>query len=318
MVTQLELGIDAQIDKVLEKSKEQLLKTEAKDNRLIQKKIKELELTIPDDEYAIWVNENTIRRKFRDFAESELAPVITSHAEAAIIEGYQTADELLRLSLQGDELAEALINNTRQLEDQLRQDALRRPLADLVGSMPDQAIRALRQAAILGEDFNLDDLFLSYAKHDRTATFTAYRSAKLQTYRNNSHIVNSWVWHSAANERTCAVCWSLHGSVHSLDEEMSSHNNCRCSMVPKTKTWKELGFNVPDELETSIQVEDGESLFSKQDMRTKQLVLGPTAYKAYENKEITLNDFVGYRSYEGRQIPYKKSNRSLGITKESQ
>ncbi|MGC4107821.1 MAG: phage minor head protein [Thermomicrobiales bacterium] len=314
MVTQLELGIDAQIDTVIEKSKERILKTEAKDNHLVQKKFKELELSLPDDEYAIWVNENTIRRKFRDFAESELMPMIASHSEAAIIEGYQTADELLRLSLQGDELASALINNTRQLEAQLRQDALRKPLADLVGSMPDYAIKALRQAAILGEDFNLDDLFLSYAKHDRTATFTAYRSAKLATYRSNSHIVNSWVWHSAANERTCAVCWAKHGSVHPLDEEMSSHVNCRCSMVPKTKTWKELGFNVPDDLETSINVEEGESLFSKQDLRTKQLVLGPTAYKAYERGEITLNDFVGYRSYEGRQVPYKKSNRVLGIT----
>lgn len=317
MVAQLELGLGTAVDAVLEKSKAQLLKTEAKDNRLVQKKIKEFELSLPNDEYAIWVNENTIRRKFRDFAESELAPTITSHAEAAIIEGYQTADELLRLSLQGDELAEALINNTIQLEDQLRDHALRKPLADLVGSMPDYAIKALRQAAILGQDFNLDDLFLSYAKHDRTATFTAYRSAKLQTYRNNSHIVSSWVWHSAANERTCAVCWAKHGSVHPLDEEMSSHVNCRCSMVPKTKTWKELGFNVPDHLETSIVVEEGESLFAKQDMRTKQLVLGPTAYKAYENKEITLSDFVGYRSYEGQSIPYKKSNKALGITNQN-
>ena len=37
------------------------------------------------------------------------------------------------------------------------------------------------------------------------------------------------------------MCISMHGSIHAVDEKMESHPNCRCSMVPVTKSWEELG-----------------------------------------------------------------------------
>jgi hypothetical protein len=61
-------------------------------------------------------------------------------------------------------------------------------------------------------------------------------------------------------------------------------------MVPKTKTWKELGF--PNVKESRPQFESGEDAFAKQPESIKKAVLGPNAYAAYQNGDVSLNDFI--------------------------
>ena len=69
---------------------------------------------------------------------------------------------------------------------------------------------------------------------------------------------------------------------------MRAHPACRCTMVPQTKTWREMGYNIDEVVEP---IEEGESLFAKQPVATQRAVLG-SQYDRYKNGDITLNDFV--------------------------
>jgi SPP1 gp7 family putative phage head morphogenesis protein len=125
----------------------------------------------------------------------------------------------------------------------------------------------------------------------RTEMLRAYRSATLETFRANANVVQSWMWHSALDRRTCAVCWAMHGTVHSIDEELESHPSCRCAMLPLTRGWGELGIDgVP---ETSPKIEPGEAIFARQPASVQRAVLGPGKYRMYQQGELRLADVVG-------------------------
>lgn len=179
------------------------------------------------------------------------------------------------------------------------------PLATILNSFGDVASIRMRETLITGlatgdhpyviarhltRQVNIG--FTRAALIARTETLRAYRESHRQTYQQNSHLVDSWVWHASLGPRTCAACLAMHGSVHPLAESMASHPACRCTQVPKTKTWRELGFNVSDENETSIQVPSGASEFAKWSISDQIKVLGPAAQAAYANGEVELQDFV--------------------------
>lgn len=125
----------------------------------------------------------------------------------------------------------------------------------------------------------------------RTETIRAYRESTWESLQANANVLEGWVWLSAANRRTCAACWAMHGTVHKLSEKMESHPNCRCSMMPKTKTWSALGY--PGVTDTVQDVELGNILFDALSSKDRLFILGPAKYRAYEAGEIDLQDLLG-------------------------
>jgi len=125
----------------------------------------------------------------------------------------------------------------------------------------------------------------------RTETLRAYREASRSAFATND-AVTGWVWTADLSNRTCASCWAQHGSVHPLDEVMATHPRCRCSMVPKTRSWRELGFGDTPE---AVQIEDGPSVFRRLPAADQEAILGPAKYRAYRGREITLPDVVAER-----------------------
>lgn len=125
----------------------------------------------------------------------------------------------------------------------------------------------------------------------RTETIRAYRESTWESLQANANVLEGWVWLSAANRRTCAACWAMHGTVHKLSEKMESHPNCRCSMMPKTKSWSALGF--PGVAEAVEDVELGNILFDALSSKDRLFILGPAKFRAYEAGEITLQDLLG-------------------------
>jgi SPP1 gp7 family putative phage head morphogenesis protein len=123
----------------------------------------------------------------------------------------------------------------------------------------------------------------------RTETLGAYRSAAAITYRANSDVVESWTWQAALGS-ACEICIALHGQVFPLEEEQDTHPNCRCTMIPQTRTWESLGF--PDAPETRVELEPGPDWFARQPPAKQLRVLGPGKYAAYKRGEITLADLV--------------------------
>jgi SPP1 gp7 family putative phage head morphogenesis protein len=126
----------------------------------------------------------------------------------------------------------------------------------------------------------------------RTETLRAYREASRSVYRANADVVAGWVWTADLSNRTCASCWAQHGSVHPLEEIMATHPRCRCSMVPKTRSWRDLGFGDTPE---AVQIEEGPALFRRLAPDQQEAILGPAKYRAYRAKQITLQDVVAKR-----------------------
>lgn len=127
----------------------------------------------------------------------------------------------------------------------------------------------------------------------RTEVLGAYRNANLETYKANDDVVKGWEWSCEFSLRTCAMCIAMSGSFHPLDEPFGSHPNCRCSPVPVTKTWEELGFTgIPD---SRPVLETGPEWFSRQPDSTQREILGPGKYELYKSGELKLSELVGYR-----------------------
>lgn len=178
----------------------------------------------------------------------------------------------------------------------------------LLGKNPREVARDLRKA--LGTQLSRA---LTIA---RTETLRAHREATRASYQANSDIVKGWVWHSAADERTCAACWVMHGTEHKLDEILDGHPNCRCSMVPKTITWSEIGkrygidlYDIPD---TNPEIESGVSLFEKLPAEKQIKILGPAKWAAWRDGKFILSDLGGRkRSREWGTHRYERSLQDL-------
>jgi SPP1 gp7 family putative phage head morphogenesis protein len=126
----------------------------------------------------------------------------------------------------------------------------------------------------------------------RTETLRAYREASRQSYKANSDIIKGWRWHSALDTRTCAMCWAMHGTFHDLDEILNDHPNGRCAMIPETKTYAEIGIDLPDDREPMKQGIDEFAKLSKEKQRE---ILGNSAFDAYSAGKLNLTNVVGER-----------------------
>ncbi|GIV63923.1 MAG: phage minor head protein [Chloroflexota bacterium] len=189
---------------------------------------------------------------------------------------------------------------------QAAEDALVRGM--LMGQNPREAAREMRR--VLGTTLSRA---LTIA---RTETLRAHREATRASYQVNSDIVTGWVWHSALDERTCAACWAMHGTEHRLDEILDDHPNGKCAMVPKTRSWAEIGaqygINLSDVPDTNPVIETGVSLFEKLPTEKQINILGPAKYAAWRDGKFALSDLVGRkRSKEWGTHRYEKSRAEL-------
>ena len=123
----------------------------------------------------------------------------------------------------------------------------------------------------------------------RTECLRAYRRASAECYQANDPVMRGWVWISARDQRTCAACWGMDGTFHKITEVMSSHPACRCTCVPVTKSWEELGIDGVEE----TAAEPGWDVTDKFDAlpeAAKQKILGVTKLRLYNEGKIGIRD----------------------------
>jgi len=121
----------------------------------------------------------------------------------------------------------------------------------------------------------------------RTAQAKAYNRASTQTYRDNSDVVKGWVWY--ANLSTaCVSCIRMHGTVHSVDEELNDHHAGQCVAVPETYSWSELGVQGLDDLDPPA-IETGEEWFARQSDAKKVSLLGYAKFDMYERGDLSFD-----------------------------
>jgi|SRR5687768_11755354 len=246
-----------------------------------------------------------IDRFMGNHAQRTLRDVIISLAESALNEAQDHADELIRAALGPSPNAKLLpiasLSEAQIVEivGTMKNGPLARLLDGFGRVAAEHARRELLFGVALGEHPSKVARRLRRSLNitnqrayliARTEQLRAYREGTRQFYDANKHIVQKWIWSASLSPRTCAACWALHGQEFDTNERMANHPACRCSMVPKTKTWKELGFsNVP---ESRPDFPRGTDLFDKQSESVKRTVLGPAAFDAYKRGDVKLEDFI--------------------------
>lgn len=128
----------------------------------------------------------------------------------------------------------------------------------------------------------------------RTEQLRAYRTGSTLTYQASAEALRGWVWLSAADSRTCAACWAMHGTTHTLDESMESHPNCRCTPVPWVRPWSELGLD--DDSTPQLPVE-GERAFRRLPRTDQRRILGVGGEVLYRRGDVELRDFLATRHH---------------------
>ena len=195
----------------------------------------------------------------------------------------RAVEQIIGLTQQGSPLW-ALLSGLSSDGAQAAADALIQGL--LLGFSPRDTAREIRRA--------LGGALWRSLRIARTETLRAYREATRLSYRENGDILKGWIWHSAADERTCGSCWAMHGTKHTLDETLDDHPNGRCAQVPWTKTWQEIGemygIDLSEVPETSVVVESGATLFDRLSREQQISVLGPAKWAAWRDGLITFDD----------------------------
>lgn len=106
----------------------------------------------------------------------------------------------------------------------------------------------------------------------RTETHDAQRHATQQWEKSNTDILEGWVWVAALDKRTCPACIAMHGTTHPTTEPgPNDHNRGRCTRVPKTKPWAQLGINQTD---TAPKIQTGEEWYRSLTPQAQADILG--------------------------------------------
>lgn len=126
----------------------------------------------------------------------------------------------------------------------------------------------------------------------RTELHRRYRNASLAVMREQGHLLKGWRWSAAKSPRTCAACLALDGRIFELNEPARNHVNCRCSVVPVPKSWKSLGYDIPEPM---VRRQSGADWFATQPVSIQREVLGVAAQAEYEAGAVELGDFVSLR-----------------------
>jgi hypothetical protein len=172
----------------------------------------------------------------------------------------------VNLSRLGDDVAALIAEKLRQ--------------GIILGYNPRKVARLIQEATGQGLTWSL--------KTARTANLWAYRLAAHANYRANSHVVTGWVWWAQLGDpRTCLSCINMHGSVHTLDEVLNDHHQGRCTPIPQTLSYKDLGFDVPEEPQV---YQRGEDWFRGLSAAEQKAIMGAGMWSAWDAGEFAFAD----------------------------
>lgn len=139
----------------------------------------------------------------------------------------------------------------------------------------------------------------------RTEALDAHRAAAKVAHDANSDVLAGWIWLTSLSSRVCPACLGMSGTEHPLSEPgPDGHQSCRCSRMPKTKTWRELGIDID---EPAPVTPDAGEWFSSQDVATQKQILGPARYAAWKRGDYPMSKWAVARSNEGWRRSYVTS-----------
>lgn len=131
----------------------------------------------------------------------------------------------------------------------------------------------------------------------RTEMLDAHRAASKAVDDANRTTLAGWIWSANLDARTCPSCLSKHGQLHPIEEEGPYDHQCgRCARLPKTKSWKELGFDIE---EPPDQLPNAREWFDTLTPDTQRYIMGPTRLELLQNGDIDWGDLSQRKSTDG-------------------
>lgn len=169
------------------------------------------------------------------------------------------------------------------------------------GSNPSSTARAIMRGAEGGFNGGLSRALVIA----RTETLDAHRAAAALSHEANADVLGGWTWLTELGPRTCPACLGMSGTEHPLSEPGPlGHPQCRCARAPRTKTWAELGIDIP---EPESALPDAGEWFAQQDERTQRSILGPGRYEAWKRGDYPMGDWAVRKPNPAWRASYQTS-----------
>jgi SPP1 gp7 family putative phage head morphogenesis protein len=255
-------------------------------------------------------------QRFLVLAE-EQARALQAEAEAGMIEdirpavefGSEAAENLVRGQLpttgtatvpwvrMNDTAVQALIARTTQ---QIHASSL--PLADdMVAAMKRELVKSIAvgdnprttgRRIMQRTEGHFNGGLARATRIARTELLDAYRTASLETEKQNRDIITGWVWYATLDARVCTSCLAMHGTFHDVDEfGPADHQNGRCARLPKTKSWADLGFTGIEDDEPDYQAQR-DAWFENLTDDTQRAVMGKARLELFKSGAIGWDDMT--------------------------
>lgn len=250
--------------------------------------------------------------RIAELAEAAGQPV-ARYQETAVLQAAENARAMTEAALApaGRKGAQAVMKDWHVLavddtEAMIGRAGDGRPLGDLLDEVAPaartRAAQILTDGVALGQNprtiarslQNVSDEALSrLLTIARTEALGSQRDATLAAYKANRKIVKGWIWYAQMDDRTCEACCAMSGQEMGFGE-LDGHPNCRCVLVPQTRSWEDLGLGDLGLEETSpaSSIEPGPVWFERQSEATKLAIVGPTKLELLESGAITWPDLV--------------------------
>ncbi len=136
----------------------------------------------------------------------------------------------------------------------------------------------------------------------RTELLDAHRQAAAATQAQYGDVLDGWQWLAHLTTRTCPACWGMQGTTHELTEPgPNGHQQCRCTRVPKTKSWADLG--IPIEEPRSLIV-PGNEAFRQLPAKDQLAIMGPTRLQALNSGTADWSELAQLRHNNGWRDAY--------------
>lgn len=198
-------------------------------------------------------------------------------------------------------LAAIVRRSTEQIHSSTRPlaaDAVRSMKANLirgvaVGANPNVTARRMVKQAESGFNGGLERALVIA----RTETLDAHRAGSLAAAKQNTDLLTGWVWSASLDARTCPSCLANHGSEHAVDEPGPiDHHQGRCARIDKTKSWRDLGFDIAEPADT---FPDAREWFDNLAPDTQRTIMGPERLQLLQSGQIGWDDLTTRRSTDG-------------------
>ncbi|MFW6368581.1 MAG: minor capsid protein [Spirochaetota bacterium] len=215
-----------------------------------------------------------------------------------------------------DRMFDEAMRGVGENQRQRIQAALRRGFTE--GQTVQEIVRSIRGT----RKVNYTDGILGRSRREitglvRTAINHTHSVARDELVRENRDLIKGVQWVATLDSRTTLICASRDGKVFDPDEgpRPPAHFNCRSTVVPVLRSWRELGIDLDEAPEGTRASMDGQvpakttfpQWLERQSAETQREVLGRARYKRWKEGE-SIDRFV----QDGRRLTLDELERREG------